>query len=183
MGVKVKKDETRAVFTSIKSMLATKILVGVTQETAPRDPEPGERGPQPSNAQIGMWMEFGVPSKNIPARAFLVPGVRENFGKTTKRMMLAGQYAIEGAFDKARMEYEAVGLEAQASVQQKIYDGPFEALAPATIAARARRGRKGAVQYMAMPRAGQTPDQSLVKPLLDTGKLYQSITYVLRMKH
>jgi hypothetical protein len=56
------------------------------------------------------------------------------------------------------------GLIAESSVRKKINEGPFEPLAPKTLQERKRRGRTGE------------------KPLIDTGQLRNSVTYVIRPK-
>ena len=47
---------------------AGKVYVGVTEKTAERE-NPGDS--TVTNADVGLWMEFGVPSKNIPERSWL----------------------------------------------------------------------------------------------------------------
>ncbi|MBX4298880.1 hypothetical protein K4H04_24285, partial [Mycobacterium tuberculosis] len=63
-------------------------------------------------------------------------------------------------------------------MRAKITEGPFVPLAAATLRARARRGRSGAAKELASRAAGNAPDNSNAKPLIDTGQYRQAITYV-----
>lgn len=164
MTVRVTKDKVKEILATIKALTSKEVLVGVPQASADRDPEPGETEQPPTNAEIGYWMEFGIPEKNIPARPFLVPGVETVLDKAVARLKKAGVKALEGDLSQVDMQMTAVGLEAVSAVQQKIVDGPFIPLAPLTLARRKARGRTGE------------------KPLLDTGSLRQAITYVIAKK-
>jgi hypothetical protein len=70
----------------------------------------------------------------------------------------------------------------QNAVRTKITDGPFAPLADSTLRARARRGRKGAVAELKSRAQGNAPNNANAKPLIDTGQLRKSITYVVRKK-
>ena len=182
MAVKILNDRLAEVLKNVKTLTAKEVKIGVPADKAERKAEEGEKGAPPNNAEIGMWMEFGVPEKNIPARPFLVPGVQSIKDKAIKRLKKAGELAIDGHLDGVAKQLASIGLEGAAAVQQKITDGPFAPLSERTIEARAARGRKGAKKYLKQSAAGQTPDAGLVKPLIDTGALRQSISFVVTDK-
>lgn len=113
-----------------------------------------------TNIDIAYIQNFGSPEANIPAREFLRPGIVNAQTKIVKALSLAGKAAFKGE-DPDKYLHMA-GLTAQASIKAKITDGPFTPLAASTVAARLVRGKKSD------------------KPLIDTGQLRNSITYVLR---
>jgi len=107
---------------------------------------------------------FGMPSKNIPQRQFLEPGIKNADDAISVRMAKAGQGALDGKEEEVLNNMNAVGVIAASSVKSKITAGPFVPLGESTLAARRRRGRTG------------------TKPLIDTGQLRNSISYVIRAK-
>jgi hypothetical protein len=155
------KSNTAQFRKALAGLLKREVLVGIPAANAARDPESGETTAA-SNALIGYVMEYGSPAKNIPPRPFLHPGIADARAGIETHMKKAGQLALRGKPDEIEQELEKVGLIAQASVQKKITEGPFEPLKPATLAARRRRGRTGD------------------RPLIDTGALRRSISYVIR---
>ena len=148
---------------AIQALLKQEVLIGIPADSPAREPEPGEPS-APSNALVGYIQEFGSPERNIPARPFLVPGVEAIKDKAVARLKKAGEDALKGDPSKVDQALHAVGLMGQASVQAKITDGPFAPLAPRTLAQRRARGRTGD------------------RPLIDTGQLRRSVTYVIRTK-
>lgn len=156
----------------LKFATQQRVLIGVPAENAHRAPEEGEKS-APSNALIAYWQEYGVPEVNIPARPFLGPGIEaseemiatELSRATNKAITMA---AMEGdvAGGKAALKegLNRVGLKAVSNVQRQITDGDFAPLADRTIKARLRKGRSG------------------TKPLIETGQLRRSITYLIRYR-
>lgn len=163
-GVVTTKDNVESIVASVRSLTQREILVGIPQGSPPRRPEPGEPGEPLDNATIGYIMETGSPAANIPARPFLVPGVRAAQDRAAARLSKAAVAALEERQDVVQVSMDAAGLIAQTSVQAYITDGPHLPLAPATL--RRRKSRKP-------PRMGE-------RPLVDTGQLRRSISYVIR---
>lgn len=160
-AVSLKVDRWAGFQKSIKSLTANKVLVGIPDANADRKPDPDDPVPI-TNAGIGYIMENGAPEKNIPARPFLKPGIADAKEAITDRLHKTAMKALDGDVSATKAGLTGVGLIAQRSVQEKITDGPFAPLAPATLADRVRRGRTGE------------------KPLIDTGQLRRAITYVIR---
>lgn len=159
MGV-IKVDRLKDVLQSINDLVQKQVLVGVPDSTA------GNRDDEAplSNAEIGYIQEMGSPANNIPARPFLVPGVSDSLPKATAQLEKAATAALEGDPAAVERRLSSAGLEAQNSVRAKINSGIKPELSRWTIAERLRRGRTGTV------------------PLIDTGQLRNSITYVIRRK-
>lgn len=158
----------------LKFATQQRVLVGVPAQKATRLPEDGEKATSPpTNAQIAYWAEYGAPEANIPARPFLGPGIEKSEAMVATELARSAEKAISlAALDgdvsggKAAVldGLNRVGLKAVANVQREITDGTFAPLAEATVKARLRRGRTG------------------MKPLIDTGQLRRSISYVIKYR-
>lgn len=155
-SVKVTKNALPELTKSLKALAGLRCMVGVPGETADRD-EPGQ-----NNAILGYIHEQGAPEAHIPPRPFLLPTVRDKKDKIISRLRQAGEYAINGKPETTMKALEGLGLEMQSAVRMKIVIGPFVPLSDRTLDARLARG----VRHD--------------KPLIDTGNLIASITYVIR---
>lgn len=105
-------------------------------------------------AMVAAVHEFGYPEGGIPERSFLRSGIHEGVPKFNRineanlRAVVLGGKTVEQSLDM-------LGVVAAGEVQRKIRSGPFEELKQAT------KDRKGSS-----------------RPLIDTGQLVQSITFV-----
>jgi hypothetical protein len=192
-GVKVVRDDVAKMMKSLDRLMGLDVLVGIPSDKASRDDD----GPL-NNAQIGYIQTYGstiqVPEKEasvnrrngkfskakkatsttshtvpaheivIPPRPFLEPGVVNAEPKTTPRLAKAMRAVLSGDSAGAEIELNKAGLEAVSSVRSVITGGIAPELAEST---KRRRRAKG--------RTGETP-------LLDTGELNNSISYVVRKK-
>lgn len=155
----IKVDRLKEVLQSINGLVQKQVLVGIPDSAPERDDD----APL-SNAAIGYIQETGSPANNIPPRPFLVPGVEDATPKVTPHLQKSVEAALEGDLSGAERRMGSAGLVAQNSVRAKINSGIKPDLRPSTIADRLRRGRTGTV------------------PLVDTGQLRNSITFVIRRK-
>lgn len=157
-GVKITRDDSTRVLQAIQNMAGKHVLVGI-----PADNNARKDGPI-TNAALGYVHENGSAAHNIPPRPFLVPGMKVAAPKCAD--VLKG-YAKKAVTGDATIDQglNAAGLVAQSAVKNRIRSGEgFAPLQPATIAARKRQGKQGE------------------KPLIRTGQLMNSITYVVRKK-
>lgn len=161
MSMKITKDDVAKVLASIQELASKQVMVGIPASKAER--EEGDEEPI-NNAQLGYIHEFGSPKANIPARPFLNPGIKRAQESINNHLQKAAKAAMDGNEEKVDVELNATGLVAQAGARYEINNGDLAPLAESTIAARKRRGRTG------------------TKPLIDTGQLRNSITYVIRKK-
>ena len=158
MNVTVTKDITAAVLQTVQEMAKKRVLIGIPAEKAAR------KGDPITNASLGYIHENGSPARNIPARPFLKPGVEQAADKCAAVLGKFAKTAFNNPSDLDK-GLNAAGLIAQASVKKRIVSGEgFAPLKEGTIAARKRAGAKG------------------TKPLIRTGQLLNSITYVVREK-
>lgn len=175
MSVTATGEGIAAIFAALEQLTKTDVMVGIPHGEA--------RSDGLTNAEIGYVQETGSPINNIPARPFLVPGVEAVQDQIADRLGKAVAAALDGSPAGVVRQLNAAGMIAQNSVRATINSGEFEPLALSTIRKRARKGRKGAKKYLKQLSDGQEPpDAGLVKPLIDTGQLRNSITYVLRDK-
>lgn len=178
--VKVTRDDVQKVVKSIAALTGKQILVGIPEEKTERG-EGVEQEPI-NNATLGYIHEHGSPAKNIPARPFLVPGVEDATEDVEPRLRRAATFAMKGNQERATAEMEAAGMLAQSAVRNKITDGDFAPLSEATLRARARKGRKGAIAELESRAAGNDPNPENARPLIDSGQMRNAITYVVRKK-
>ena len=130
-------------------------LVGIPEENSAR------KSGGLSNAQLMYIHENGSPANNIPARPVLQMGIadEEASGRIQDYLGEGSRRALKGDIAGAQQAWEKAGMVGVNSVLGKFTDGSLAPNAPATIA------RKGSDT-----------------PLIDTGALRQSITYVVRKK-
>ena len=146
--------ELQKIVQHAQAMARKRVMVGVPSNEAARTDAA-------NNAMLALIHDRGSPARNIPARPFLQPGVEAALPKVEALLKRHAANALDGAAIDAGLE--AAGLAAQASVKNYIRAGEhFAPLSPRTIEARKRRGFQGE------------------KPLIETGQLINSITYVIR---
>lgn len=157
------KDRFRATMLALHKLVRERVLVGIPEFANER--KDGDFG----NAAIGYISENGSPVKNIPARPWLVPGVRKaapDIANILKQAAVLATKRPELATSDIRREKVVepmlikAGEAAVGAVTQRILGGIPPALKAATIAK-----RKGHTQ-------GTTP-------LVDTGEFLHAITYVI----
>jgi hypothetical protein len=186
-NLKIKKDRVPSLLEGLRTLIDTEILVGVPDENADRPPEDGVVEPL-TNASLAYIHDTGMPEQNIPARPFMLPGLERAKDKVAGQLvrgakaMVAAAQAGRDPVAAAESGLDAAGLLAVASIKMTISDGVPPPLADATVRNRARKGRKGAKEELKRRAAGEAPGTELVKPLIDTGEMRTSITYVKRQR-
>ncbi len=114
------------------------------------------------NASLLYMHEAGVPSRNIPARPVIKPALAEADTAWQMRMLMidaALAVFLEGDKDAALASFEKAGMVGRDACKAYITSGKLAPNAPSTIR------RKGSSN-----------------PLIDTGAMYNSITYEVRRK-
>jgi hypothetical protein len=106
-------------------------------------------------ANIAMWNELGT--SRSPARPFMRKSVDENTDKIKAMCTRQLKRLAQGA--DAQDILEKIGVFQKGLIQRKIVDGTFEPNAASTIR------RKGSS-----------------RPLIDTGRMRQSVNYIIRRK-
>lgn len=162
-SVKVVYDGLAKFKEGIKALNTTGVLVGIPKSNGERQPEKGEDDfDNMSNAAIGYIQEKGSDIAKIPPRPFLVPGVRAVKKEIAMEMEKMAREAFNnpGAVYK---RYNRMGIIAMNSVKRTLTKGDgYDKLSERTLAERKEAGFKG------------------TKPLIRTGQLRNSITYVIQ---
>lgn len=185
----ITKDKVNSVIGSITQLVGKQVLVGIPEaETARQD---DASTAHPTNADLGYIHEFGSPRANIPARPFLIPGVRKVLAQALSHLKGAVYATLDAKPEVADRELVTAGVIAESSAKREITTGDFVPLSPYTVANRYRqRGtqtrRANEERYLELVRGG-TPAASAqaqagIRPLINTGQLRQAITSVVRKK-
>lgn len=155
-GVRVVQDSLQQVMAVIAAIQKDAVYVGIPDDTDGRDGPIG-------NAAIGYIQEHGSDAAGIPPRPFLKPGVAKVADQCAKElgMGIARALTNTNAAEITKGQNRA-GLIAQNSVRAQFTDNDWQELSSATIKAREDRG------------------VTRTNPLIDTGQLRKSVTYVVR---
>lgn len=127
-------------------------------------------------ALVAATHEFGAPSRNVPERPTLRPGIQRKFpqmvrlNKINLIRVLRGQMSLKDALGQ-------LGAMAVGAVKEEIDKGSHAPLKASTIA---RRRAKRSPGYNAkLDKAAAKSGGSVDRPLIDTGQMRQSVTYVI----
>ena len=163
---------------NLERAVRTEVLVGIPRSTAMR---PGDKI---SNAEIAYINEHGDPARRIPPRPFMEPGLARCRDEVREAMAQGVQQIAQGG--SLRPAAERVGLICQASIRGVFTDNNWKPLSPRTIMARAQRTvskHKGfdekSTERQRTMLAKELARRANDRPLIDTGALRQSITYVV----
>lgn len=182
-GVRVTKLNLDDVLKSVRLLTDVEVLVGVPSDTTVRDPALAMTDDESiTNAALAYIHDQGSPEAHIPQREFMRPGIKDAQEDITERLGAAMRGAMRGNDMVVEQSLHQVGLVAQSAIRHRIDDGIPPPLADYTVRKRAERGRKGALQEMDNRAAGLPPSLDLAKPLIDTGEMRKSITYVIRSR-
>ena len=157
---------------SYATLAALEVVVGI----------PAEAGTHAdsdlTNATLGYLQEYGAPAANIPPRPFLMPGIRQVRDKITDELGKGAARAIQatvssGNWTAGKAEAEKalmrVGILAQNSVRGVITDGIAPPLSARTV-------------YTRLHRTKNRRSPGPMTPLIDSGELRRSITYIVQKK-
>lgn len=194
-------DNTKKIKEAFKRLTETKVLVGVPSDDdqphlgadvkSGNERKQAESGKEPiTNAELAYIHSNGAPEVNIPARPFLEPGIADVQSDIQTIFKNAAEFALKGDYTLVDQALDAVGLIAQAAARKRIADGIPPPLSPVTVAHRMRRTKASSYKRKASVAAQiafneqfeQTGSMegSPTTPLLDTGQLVASISYVKR---
>ncbi|GJD47005.1 hypothetical protein AFCDBAGC_4890 [Methylobacterium cerastii] len=172
MPVKRGKDLTYELERTLRDLASMEVVVGIPAEAGTH----ADSGL--TNAALGYIHEFGAPEANIPARPFLFPGIERIQDKIADKLAKGGARAVEATVAsgnrttgkaEGQKALQRVGILAQNSVRGVITDGIAPPLSARTVYDRLHRKKN---------RRSPGP----MTPLVDTGKLREAITYIVRPK-
>jgi hypothetical protein len=181
-NLRLKRNQLDAFRRSIKALTEKEVLVGFPQESAERDPEPGEDSTPITNAALGYIHNNGAPEQNIPQREFMESGIASVRDELIVLMEDVARHIVVHGGDETTVEklLMRVGDKAELALKNKVNEGIPPPLAKSTLQERARRGRKGAKKELERRAAGEDPSTEFAKPLIDTTQMRNAIKYVIR---
>lgn len=183
--VTITKDKLGTLAQALEAASGRRVLIGFPKATASR-----EDGSEINNAELGYIHNYGAPEQNIPQREFMAPAfqsvMQENIDTiqaALKAMIAPGTTNAIASLDRY---LNKVGLQTMAAIKLTIRAGLSPELAEATVRARIARRKskpwkaKRTAQVDANIAAGLAPGANLFTPLIDTAKMINSVTYVIR---
>lgn len=156
----------------LKALAKSCVYVGIPSNDE-KDPR---QGSTIKNHELAYIHEFGSGDGRIPPRPFMGPAIEE--GQTEIKAYLAGacKAAVDGKESDVHDALSGAGMTAVSLIKNKINSGLTPPLSPSTLKNRHRsRMTKG-------KRKTEELEQSPAKPLINTGQLLNSFTYVVEMK-
>src|SRR4051812_46011538 len=164
----VTKSETANFQKALRELVRTKVMVGIPSDK-------NTRKDQMTNAVLGYIHEFGSPIHNIPAHAWLVPGVKASEKQWTNYLQQAAKLAFEGKPAAVDRAFHAAGTVAVGSVKTRITAGIAPPLAELTKQRRRAKHKNTKAGPSVLPQrfGGFTP-------LVDTAQMLNSITYSIQ---
>jgi hypothetical protein len=185
-GVQVTRQSFDSIIEAAHTILNVEVLVGVPSDTSDR---PKELAPQDAdaitNAALAYIHDQGAPEARIPQREFMRPGIADARPEIERRLASAMRAAMRGNALVAEQAMHQAGIVAQSAIRNRIDAGIPPPLADYTLRkrnARTKKGSKSAQIEMQRRAEGLAPSTQYAKPLIDTGELRKSITYVIRSR-
>jgi len=173
-GMKVVKNKLTDVAGAMRLLTRQSVLVGIPADKGRKADEDSD---PVTNAQLGYIHEYGSPANNLPARPFLMPGIKAAHKQIVEQLREAGTAALAGNAAGVNKALERAGIVGQNSVRAQFVDNDWDPLSEATLNKRppVERNDKG----KALKRGKSRQERGAVNPLIDTAQLRKSITYVV----
>lgn len=193
------KDNSNLVLEALRKLTKTRVLVGI-----PSDAEQPHLGDSPgqnirqdagkagkrelTNAELAYIHTHGAPEVNLPARAFLEPGVKRVEEQIKGRFQDAAKAGLRGDNAVVDANFDAVGLLVQSAARAVIAEGIPPPLKPSTVAARMHRTKASSYKRKAAANAQRdfnatfagSMEGSPTTPLIDSAQLLHAISFVKR---
>lgn len=171
LKTKIQVNKFNKLIKNLTELTKKQILVGVSEdESARKNPD------QEGNATIAYIHDNGSPLRRIPARPFMEPGIRNAQDAINLELTVVAKAQLESNKEKVDLYLNRVGLVAQNSIRKVITDGEgFTPLKRGTKLERLKRRKS----YAKWSEEKKERYMGSMKPLIDTGQLRNSITYVV----
>ena len=166
----ITQDNVANIKKAMRELSRTTVMVGIPESKNKR-----KSPDKMNNATLGYIHEYGSPANNIPARAWLRPGIEASRTKWEDYLRQAARLAMEGKPESMDKAFNAAGMTAVQSVKTRTSAGVPPPLAPRTIAARRRKHKNTKAGISTLP-----PQFGGMTPLIDTAQMLNSVTYTIR---
>lgn len=145
---------------TLKFLRDNYVMVGIPQKKTSRKGEPI------TNAELLYIHTHGSPINNIPARPVVEPALADDRDRLSKMLKKSALLSLEGKEEEAIEQLKLTGMRGQ-NVARAWFNNPNNNWPPNSPSVEAAKRKKGSTDP---------------KPLIDTGELRKSITYVLVKK-
>lgn len=168
-SVDIVVDDTEVLQDAIDFLEDNYVLVGIPDSKPPNnigleeDPSNIDTQREISNAELLFIHTNGSPINNIPARPVIEPAIVHNRATIYKLMKNSAIDAMAGNIPEARLDLEDLGQHSS-DVCKKWFVDPANGWPENVPSVKRRKMKKGS---------------SEPRPLIDTGQLRKSITYVM----
>jgi hypothetical protein len=167
----VTKDDVKKMMGDLNALVPKRVLVGVPEEGDARDE--GTIG----NASLAYIHDNGAPSVGIPARPFMKPGIAKAQDTINRHLKAAVKASLDGDDEGCTTSLNRAGLTAQNRIRRVINDGEgFAPLKRGTLLGRMRKKKR---LNKTLNKSEKEEYMESFHPLVDTGALRNSITYVV----
>lgn len=186
-------DNADALRRAIAALTEQDVYIGVPADDSERGDlkrkdhgSNGRAGGGPTNAEIAYWQENGIPSRNVPARPALLPGIRDIQGEAAELLKDAAQKALEGNENAVNAALNKIGQLGQNAVRARFVNNNWKPLADSTLdyhplvkseSGETLRDKKGNPL-----RKKSRREKGRVNPRMDTGQNRKAYTYVIRRR-
>lgn len=181
------RQELADVLAAVQALARSEVLVGFPEDTTERDKDPNDKPEDRgiTNAALGYIHDNGIPEVGIPARPFMLEGIKRAQGQIEQYLEGALSAAAQGKVAVAEGQLQGAGMAAKLSIQKRINEGIPPPLSEYTLKKRAARGKgslvaKAAQMELDRRDKGLPPSLDVAKPLVDTGQLRNAVNYVIR---
>lgn len=155
--IEVTKDGFKQMMEGLDWIEKSGVYIGIPEDESSREDE------DITNAELLFIHTNGSPINNVPARPVIEPALREDSERLSSMLGKAFVYALQGKFEFASEQLKKTGMRGQ-NVTRAWFTNPknnWPPNAPSVVRAKLKKGSTN-------PR-----------PLIDTGELRRSITYVI----
>lgn len=180
--VKVKEvyDNTAAIRRAVRKLTEQDVYIGIPEDKAAREAA-GDTGI--SNAYLGYIHEHGVPEKNIPARAALVPGIQDIQDEAAEILEATAKKALDGNEAAVDAGLNKIGILGQNAVRARFVNNDWQPLADKTLDRRRKVSETVNSKGETVKKMGKSRrERGAVNPLIDTSELRKKYSYVVRKK-
>lgn len=180
LSVKQTADMAGAIRKAVESLTEKDVYIGVPAEKA------GDLKGGITNAELSYIHEFGAPAAGIPARPHLLPGVEDIIPEAAEELKAAARAALDGKAGAVDAALTNIGRLGQNAVRAKFQDNDWPPLKASTLDAKPlKKDDQGTVlkdKKGNALRGKSRREKGRINPLLDTGQLMKSHTFVIRKR-
>lgn len=193
MNITIKEiDHSRFIMHLMKELEKVAIYVGIPEDTTERKvkqkKDKEEKPSEMTNAMLLAIHTKGSPLNGLPARPVLEPAIEDpdNKKRINDHLLKAAILSVSGDVTGFRTEIEKAGMTAQNAARQWFVN-PKNNWAPNTLStvrrklsrSKSKTAQEHLEEFYRRVEMGESMD-GLDRPLIDTGQMRKSITYVIK---